>query len=98
MKSRHILNRLAHIALISAMLAGLYAVTSAAPVQADAHAGNALHFNSNQQYGHFGNDPSLNAATSIRTMEAWVKFRDLTTPLGGQEQIVAKACGTSGME
>ncbi len=100
MKSHHILNRLAHMALISAILAGLYAVTSAAPVQADAHAGNALHFNSNQQYGHFGNDPSLNAATSIRTMEAWVKFHDLSmsTPADVQQQIVAKACGTSGME
>jgi hypothetical protein len=82
--------------LICAMLVGLYAVTSTAPVQADAHAGNALKFNAQQQYAHFGNDPSLNAATSIRTMEAWVKFHNLSPLI--QQEIVSKSCGTSGME
>ncbi|HTP07198.1 MAG TPA: LamG domain-containing protein [Anaerolineae bacterium] len=100
MKPHVTLNRLFRGLLIVAVLAGLYAVTSTGSVQADAHAGNALYFNSNQQYGHFGNDPSLNAATSIRTMEAWVKFHDLSmsTPADVQQEIVAKACGTSGME
>jgi hypothetical protein len=82
--------------LIPMILIGLLVVTLVKPAQADAHAGNALNFDAQQRYAHFGNDPSLNAATSIRTMEAWVKFHDLSTTT--QQKIIAKSCGTSGME
>src|SRR5512143_987972 len=64
--------------LTPVVLLGLLIVTVVRPAEADSHAGNALNFNTQQQYGHFGNDPSLNAATSLRTMEAWVKFHGFT--------------------
>jgi hypothetical protein len=76
------------------LLAAIVGFNGVVLVHADAYAGNGLSFNTLDQYARFNNDPSLNAATSIRTLEAWVKFHSFA----GQQQVVARACGTSGME
>ncbi len=88
--------RLTRKLLIGLLIIGLVGLLWAVPAQANAYAGNGLSLNAQQQYAHFGNDPSLNAATSIRTMEAWVKFHNLSPAI--QQEIVSKSCGTSGME
>ena len=92
----HLIRRLSIYAglMLTTVALSVLVVTLVKPAHADAQAGNALDFNTQQQYAHFGNDPSLNAATSIRTMEARVKFHSLA----GQQVIVSRSCGSSGME